>query len=170
MQSDRIWSWSQLKLFLCEAWSFCLANCRRLSLLGINRVELMSAPWTIEMWSEFFIALQSSYSLLYSVIFLQYSHCLKLIQNVVFDFSTNFCPFKTDFSANTIWPKSSGFQKFAKMDRFWYFLLSFVHSKCNRSSLRSQCGRRLFLWFSNNVTWYLGPNVSKHSSRRNSVL
>ena len=25
------------------------------------------------------------------------------------------------------------------MDHFWYFQLTFVHSKCKRSSLRSQC-------------------------------
>ena len=29
--------------------------------------------------------------------------------------------------------------------------LTFVHSKCKRSSLRSQCWMRLFLWFSNTV-------------------
>ena len=37
------------------------------------------------------------------------------------------------------------------MDHFWHFYLSFVYSKCKRSSLRSQCWMRLFLWFSNTV-------------------
>ena len=32
--------------------------------------------------------------------------------------------------------------------------LTFVHSKCKRSSLRSQCWMRLFLWFSNTVQIY----------------
>ena len=33
----------------------------------------------------------------------------------------------------------------------WYFWLSFIHSKCKLSSLRSQCWMGLFLWFSNTV-------------------
>ena len=37
---------------------------------------------------------------------------------------------------NTVWPQASGFQKFVKMYRFWHFPLTFVHSKCKRSSLR----------------------------------
>ena len=36
-------------------------------------------------------------------------------------FSTNFCPFKTDMSGNTVWPQASGFQKLAKMDHLWHF-------------------------------------------------
>ena len=35
--------------------------------------------------------------------------------------------------------------------RLFGVFLSFVHSKCKRSSLRSQCWMRLFLWFSNTV-------------------
>ena len=66
-------------------------------------------------------------------------------------FSANFCPIKTDLSGNTVWPQASGFQKLNKMDHFWHFELTFVHSKCKRSSIRSQCWMRLFLWFSNNV-------------------
>ena len=34
-----------------------------------------------------------------------------------------------------------------RIDHFWHF----VYSKCKRSSLRSQCWMRLFLWFSNTV-------------------
>ena len=36
-------------------------------------------------------------------------------------FSTNFCPFKSDLSGNTVWPQTSGFQKLVKMDHFWHF-------------------------------------------------
>ena len=68
-------------------------------------------------------------------------------------FSTNFCLIKTDLSGNTVWQQASGFQKLAKMDQFCHFSLTFVHSKCKRSSLRSQCWMRLFLWFSNTVIW-----------------
>ena len=66
-------------------------------------------------------------------------------------FFTDFCPIKTDLSGNTVWPQASGLQKLAKMDHFWHFSLTFVHSKCKRSSLRSQHWMRLFLWFSNTV-------------------
>ena len=38
--------------------------------------------------------------------FLPSSHCLKITQNIAFDFflafSTNFCPIKTDLPGNTI--------------------------------------------------------------------
>ena len=66
-------------------------------------------------------------------------------------FSTIFCSIKSDLSGNTVWPQASGFEKLAKMDNFWHFQFTFVHSKCKRSSLRSQHWMRLFLWFSN--TW-----------------
>ena len=46
----------------------------------------------------------------------------------------NFCPIKSDLSGNTVGP-----QKLTKMDHFWHFSLTFVHSKCKRSSLHSQC-------------------------------
>ena len=65
--------------------------------------------------------------------------------------SNNFCPIKTDLPGNTVWPQASGFPKLAKMDHFWHFQLTFVHSKCKRSSLRSQHWMRLFLWCSNTV-------------------
>ena len=73
--------------------------------------------------------------------------------------STNFCPIKTDLSGNTVWPQALCFQKLAKLDYFWHFKLTFVHSKCECSSLRSQCWMRLFLWFSNSV-------VHAHKSRK----
>ena len=44
-------------------------------------------------------------------------------------FSTNFCPIKTDLSGNSVWPKASGFQKFAKMDHFLAFLINFCPLK-----------------------------------------
>ena len=37
------------------------------------------------------------------------------------------------------------------MDHFWPFLLTFIHSKCKGSWLRSQSWMRLFLLFSNTV-------------------
>ena len=55
------------------------------------------------------------------------TQCLKMTQNVayvfflVLAFFTNFCPIKSDLSGNTIRPKSSGFQKLAKIDYFWHF-------------------------------------------------
>ena len=70
-------------------------------------------------------------------------------------FSTNFCRIKTELSGNTVWPQAPGFQKLAKMCHLWHFWLTFVHSKCKRSSLRSQCWMRLFLWFSNTVRTYV---------------
>ena len=66
-------------------------------------------------------------------------------------FFTNFCPIKSDLSGNTIWPQAPSFQKLAKIDHFGHFWLTFVHSKCKRSSFRSQCWMRPFLWFSNTV-------------------
>ena len=66
-------------------------------------------------------------------------------------FSTIFCPIKTDLSGNTVGPQASVFQTLAKLDHFWHFQLTFVHSKYKHSSLRSQCWMRLFLWFSNTV-------------------
>ena len=70
---------------------------------------------------------------------------------LILAFSTNFCPIKTDLPGNAVWPQTLGFQKLAKLDHFWHFELTFVHSKGKRSSLRSQCWRRLFLWFTNTV-------------------
>ena len=59
-------------------------------------------------------------------------------------FSTNFCTIDIDLSGNTIWPPASGFQKLAKIGHFGHFKLTFVHSKCKHSLLRSQCWMRLF--------------------------
>ena len=35
---------------------------------------------------------------------------------------------KIDLSGNTVWPQASGFQKLAKIDHFWHFWWTFVHS------------------------------------------
>ena len=43
------------------------------------------------------------------------------------------------------------FSKTRQIDHLSHFWLTFVHWKCKRSSLRSQCWMRLFLWFSNTV-------------------
>ena len=71
-------------------------------------------------------------------------------------------------SGNTVWPQASGFQKLAKMDHFRHFWLTFVHSKCKRSSLRSQCWMRLFLWFSNTMLLFLLGSTNGQHSRRTS--
>ena len=71
-------------------------------------------------------------------------------------FSTNICPIKIDLSGTTVWPQVSSLKKVVKIDYFWLFWWTFVHSKCKRSSLRSQCWMRPFRWFSNTViilTW-----------------
>ena len=70
---------------------------------------------------------------------------------LILAFFTNFCHNKIDQSSNIVWLQKSGFQKLVKIDHFWHFQWTFVHSKCKRSSLRSQCWMRLFLWFSNTV-------------------
>ena len=54
------------------------------------------------------------------------AHCLKITQNVAFDFlmlafSTNFCIIKSDLSGNAVWQQASDFQKLAKRDHFWHF-------------------------------------------------
>ena len=50
-----------------------------------------------------------------------YSHCLKITQNVVFEF-LNFGIFhQFNLSGYTVWPQASGYQKLAKMDHFQHF-------------------------------------------------
>ena len=77
-------------------------------------------------------------------------HCLEITRNVSFEFlalafSANFCRIKINLSGNTVWPQASGFQNWP----FLTFLMNFC--PCKRSSLRSHCWMRLFLWFSNTV-------------------
>ena len=44
-------------------------------------------------------------------------------------FYTNFCPIQTNMSGNTVWQQASGFQKLAKMDHFWHFLMNFLSTQ-----------------------------------------
>ena len=53
-------------------------------------------------------------------------------------FSTNFCRIESDLSGNTVWPQISDLKNSSKLDHLWHFWWTFVHSKCKRSSLRSQ--------------------------------
>ena len=71
------------------------------------------------------------------------THCLKITQNVTFDFlpfafSSNICPIKSDLSGNTVWPQAS------------------IRSQC--------CEMRLFLQFSNTV-WLEYISYALKSSR-----
>ena len=87
------------------------------------------------------------------------AHCLRITHFLILAYSTNFCPIKSDLSGNTVWPQASDFQKLAKTEYFWHFQLTFVLLKCKRSSLRSQCWMRLFLWFSNTVLRFTHLNI-----------
>ena len=73
--------------------------------------------------------------------------------------SANICPIKIDLSGNTVWSQPSFFQKLTKIDHFWHFLITFVHSKCKHSSLRSQWWMRLFGRFSNTLQCVLIGNL-----------
>ena len=60
--------------------------------------------------------------------------CLKITQNIAFEFSNfgifhQFWPIRTGLSGNTVWPQASGFQKLAKLDHFWHFLINFCPLK-----------------------------------------
>ena len=82
----------------------------------------------------------------------EHSKCRIWILN--FGIFRHFCAIKNDLSGNTVWPQTSGFQKLGKMDYFWHFKWTFIHSKYKRSSLRSKCWMRLFLWFSNTMIYF----------------
>ena len=43
-------------------------------------------------------------------------------------FSTNF-RIKINLSGNSVWPQALGFQKLAKLDHFWHFLMDFCPLK-----------------------------------------
>ena len=72
------------------------------------------------------------------------SHKLSHLTFSISTFFTNFGPIKIVLYGNTVWQQVSDFQKVAKIDHFRH---SFVHSKCKRSSLRSQFWMRLFCDF-----------------------
>ena len=44
---------------------------------------------------------------------------------LIWHFQPIFGPIKIDLSGNTVWPQASGFQKLAKLDHFWQFLINF---------------------------------------------
>ena len=53
----------------------------------------------------------------------------KVTRNVAFwilAFTINFCQITIDLSGNTVWLQDLGYQKLAKIDHFWHFLLTFV--------------------------------------------
>ena len=85
-------------------------------------------------------------------------------------FSINFCPIKSGLSGNTVWMVASVSQKLVKLDHFCHFWWIFVHSKCKRSSLRSQCWMRLFGWFSNTVSQVILCFVQTSHSLQNGML
>ena len=63
---------------------------------------------------------------------------LKISQNVAFEFwhfPPIFCLIKIDLSGSTVLQQVSAFPNLAKMDHFWHFWFTFVHSKCKHSSL-----------------------------------
>ena len=99
------------------------------------------SSWVKQYWSSMYTCSKHNFKALSlvkfsytSVIWLRYkyvgwlgynisSQCLKMTQNVSFEcsilaFSTNFCPFKTDLSGNTVWPQASVFKN---LSNFWHF-------------------------------------------------
>ena len=97
------------------------------------------------MWSN---VLSSNSTLIFSTEEAE-THCLKITQNVAFDIFNfgiihHFFPIKSDLSGNTVC-KLQAFKDLTKLTIFGIF------HQCKRSSLRSQCWMRLFLWFSNTV-------------------
>ena len=50
-----------------------------------------------------------------------YSQCLKITQNVAFEFFNQFYSIKIDLSGNTFWPQASVFPKLTKIDNFGIF-------------------------------------------------
>ena len=86
---------------------------------------------------------------------------------ILYQFLSDFMDFIIDLSGNTVLLQASGFQKPAKMDHFWHFYWTFVHSKCKRSSLRSQCWMRLFGRISNSVDRTVNFHLSMISQHAN---
>ena len=91
------------------------------------------------------INIKGSYSIL--IYGIQINHNIWKISYLNFSilaFSTNSCPIKSDLSGDTVLPQASGCLKLVQMEYFYYLYWTFVHSKCKRSSLRSQCWMRKF--------------------------
>ena len=82
-------------------------------------------------------------------------------------FSTNFCPIRTSLSGNTVWPKASGFQKLAKIDQNWPFLIKLCPRKRRQNGFEflkwSRVASNDFKWFqmtSNGLEW---PRMTSNS-------
>ena len=98
---------------------------------GFMRGFCMSSIWRAKfsVKIEHFVACLLSFFWCHTIEFLiiyehyfsyTYVECFTLFENYskcriwILAFSINFCPIKTDMSANTVWPQASGFQKLAK--------------------------------------------------------
>ena len=81
------------------------------------------------------------------------SHCLKMTQYVAFEvwhFPPIFVLLKLTCLVTLFYHKLQVFQT-RQNGPFLPFLMTFVHSKCKRSSLRTQRWMRPFLWFLHNL-------------------
>ena len=162
-----LYSLAGLSNKLCYYWSCKCLSCfiRHVATTAVTLVLMMDPKrrWLLRLLKK--IAVSQSFhnfsltvrgeklsksNLIQHILFKNYSKCCIWIFGIL-AFSINFCPINADLSGNTVWPQASIFQKLAKKEQFWHFELTYVHSICKRSSLRSQCWMRLFLWFSNSV-------------------
>ena len=86
----------------------------------------------------------------YNTVFKNYSKCHIWVFQF-WHFPPIFVFLKLTCLVTLIDRKLKVFKNSPKWTIFGIFEWTFVHSKCKRSSLRSQCWMRLFLWFSNTV-------------------
>ena len=123
------------------SWSFKMKNVIKEPFLVIG----MTASWKVICPQDGlgFVYVWECLDSCWLTLFENYSKC-RIRTFLILALSTNFWRIKIDLSGNTVWPQASGFQKLAKMDHFWHFKLTYVHSKCKRSSLRSQCWNETF--------------------------
>jgi len=92
----------------------------KITLFGAKRLKIIfrQVVFVILTRLENLLPMNCSKVQLYVTLFENHSKCR--ISSIL-AFSTNFCPFKTDLSGNTVWPQASGFQKLAKMHHFLHF-------------------------------------------------
>ena len=93
---------------------------------------------------------------------------LKITQNIaleIFNFGIfyQYCPNQSDLSGNTVWPKALGFQKLAKIEHFFAFLINFCLLKMG-SSLRSR-----FLWKEGKCLWIMMRWIEFFGSLRRTI-
>ena len=90
-------------------------------------------------------------------------------------FAINFCLIKVICLVTLFDHKIQVFKNSPKSTIFGILKLTFVYSKCKRTSLRSQSWMRLFLWFSNTMVFekyckttssVIGPSFYCFCSRR----